>query len=241
MSTMPAWSELSDDSPTDEPTVKQLEQDLDRAQQNLELAQASVDIIIAQLNKARIRERKSRTASSSPPLSSPSPQKVCPQYGNKCKFGSTCTHMSPQNIKPTRQCDYFARGNCIKGKKCTFLHGTQSVNYQARPCAYFAQGKCTKGNECTFIHDSSGTPSAKKSVSPQINKAVKKFAKECYRDIAECKKKMTDAQFNEHVFSKHLEFDINSKHYPTEFPQFYCEPCRAAYNSAAKKNAHRCS
>ena len=70
----------------------------------------------------------------------------------------------PKNKEKTVDCMYFAKGECKKGDKCTFIHDENDDDeHAAEPkpknkektvdCMYFAKGECKKGDKCTFIHD----------------------------------------------------------------------------------------
>jgi E3 ubiquitin-protein ligase makorin len=72
-------------------------------------------------------------------------------------------------------CKYFARGECLKGKDCTFRHeldpqdsgdedeetsvakphqvSSGTSRFRTVPCKYFSQGSCSKGKDCTFLHE----------------------------------------------------------------------------------------
>ncbi|KAJ8092740.1 hypothetical protein PM082_007069 [Marasmius tenuissimus] len=58
---------------------------------------------------------------------------------------------------PTQPCVYWAKGNCLRGDSCTFLHGAPTREAEPRSpavvCVYWAQGRCMRGDSCTFRHD----------------------------------------------------------------------------------------
>ncbi|KAK1215215.1 hypothetical protein PQX77_022188 [Marasmius sp. AFHP31] len=61
---------------------------------------------------------------------------------------------------PTQACVYWAKGNCLRGASCTFLHGAPTApTRDAEPrspavdCVYWAQGRCARGDSCAFNHD----------------------------------------------------------------------------------------
>lgn len=57
----------------------------------------------------------------------------------------------------SRECKYYAQGNCVKGDFCPFLHTSSRASFPAQniafgDCKFYAKGTCTNGDACSFRH-----------------------------------------------------------------------------------------
>lgn len=67
--------------------------------------------------------------------------------------------------KKTKLCDFWLKGRCPEGDKCSFAHGDEDLGTDRlpdsivkqktksdKPCHEFQQGVCTRGDDCRFSH-----------------------------------------------------------------------------------------
>ena len=78
------------------------------------------------------------------------------------------TGTSPSGAPDMRPCNFYYRGKCNNGDKCTLWHPPK--------CKFEANGNCMLGNRCVFLHNKPTTAAAE--TNPKAKAKTKTKAKE---------------------------------------------------------------
>ena len=86
-------------------------------------------------------------------------------------------------------CSFYLKGNCTKGKSCTFAHGDNDIqdikkthnNTKTKICTKWEKGTCTFGENCRFAHGDNDIQDNKKTqICNNWEKGTCKYGETCH-------------------------------------------------------------